>query len=102
MRKAREQVKYMVIDKVSPSKIRNYLNRWVTWWQNTTKIWDYEEIIKWFCAACFDVILAAIDAAVSQTVQKITQLAGLRFARLVWQVALLLRNVPKNCCFCST
>jgi hypothetical protein len=63
MRKAREQVKYMVIDKVSPSKIRNYLNRWVTWWQNTTKIWDYEEIIKWFCAACFDVILAAIYAA---------------------------------------
>jgi hypothetical protein len=31
LRKAREQVKYMVIDEVSPRRIRNYLQRWAAW-----------------------------------------------------------------------
>lgn len=31
LRKAREQVKYMVFDGVSPRRIRNYLHQWVTW-----------------------------------------------------------------------
>ena len=62
LRKAREQVKYMVIDKVSPSKIRNYLYRLVTWWQNATRIWTYYELIHSFCKACFDITPAAYAA----------------------------------------
>jgi hypothetical protein len=36
LRKAREQVKSMVIDEASPRRIRNYLHRWVIWWAMTS------------------------------------------------------------------
>ena len=62
LRKARENVKQMVADGISFRKIRRYLHRYVLWWANTTKIWNYEEIIRWFCAACFDVTPAAYAA----------------------------------------
>lgn len=54
LRKAREQVKHMVIDAVSPRRIRNYLCRWVSWWVTTTKTWNDLELLHWFCEVCFD------------------------------------------------
>ena len=62
LRKARLQVQQMVNDGFSTREIRSYLHRFILWWANTTKIWTYEEIIKWFCDACFDLIPAAIAA----------------------------------------
>lgn len=62
LRKAREQVKNMVIDEVSPRRIRNYLHRWVTWWVNATRTWNYNELIQWFCTACFDITPATYAA----------------------------------------
>lgn len=44
----------------STSRIRSYLHRFVLWWVNTTGIWNYEEIIKWFCDASLDINPAAI------------------------------------------
>ena len=37
LRKAREQVKLMVIDGVSPLRISSYLNRWAMWWVDDIK-----------------------------------------------------------------
>lgn len=41
LRKAREQVKHMVIDEVSPRRIRNYLHRRAAWWVKTSDAWQY-------------------------------------------------------------
>ena len=62
LRKAREQVKYMVIDGTSILRIRNYLNRWVMWWVNTSEAWLYHEILQWFVDACWDVNPATVVA----------------------------------------
>ena len=48
LRKAREQVKCMVIDGVSPFKTRNYLNRWVIWWVIISDTWHYLDILQQF------------------------------------------------------
>ena len=49
----------MVLTGFSTRRIRSYLHHFVLWWVNTTKIWNYEEIIKWFYDACFDMTPAA-------------------------------------------
>ena len=54
MRKARLQVQLMVHTGFSTRRIRNYLHRFLLWWVTTTNTWHYEELIKWFCEACFD------------------------------------------------
>ena len=54
LRKAREQVKQMVIDGVSPHRIRSYLHRWAMWWVRTTQSWQYQELIEWFLNVCWD------------------------------------------------
>ena len=54
LRKAREQVKQMVIDEVSPRRIRRYLHHWTTWWVRTTKTWQYQELLEWFLQVCWD------------------------------------------------
>jgi hypothetical protein len=51
LRKAREQVKYMVIDGSSAYRIRNYLHRWVMWWTNTSITWQYQELLQHFINA---------------------------------------------------
>jgi len=56
------QVQLMVHFGFSTLCIRRYLHRFVLWWVNTTKIWNYEEIIGWFCDVCFDVNPAAYAA----------------------------------------
>jgi hypothetical protein len=52
----------MVLTGFSTRRIRSYLHRFVLWWANTTRIWNYEELIKWFCDACFDMTPAAYAA----------------------------------------
>jgi hypothetical protein len=52
----------MVIDGTSSRRIRNYLHRWITWWVNATRIGNYNELIQWFCKACFDINPAAYAA----------------------------------------
>lgn len=54
LRKAREQVKQMVIDGVSLPRITSYLHRWSTWWVRTSESWDYQELLGWFFNACWD------------------------------------------------
>jgi hypothetical protein len=54
LRKAREQVKCMVIDGTSSRRIRNYLNRWVAWWQNTSDTWAYQELLQRFIDVCWN------------------------------------------------
>ena len=45
----------MVALGISTRKIRNYLHRHFLWWVSATKIWNYEELVQWFCDACFDI-----------------------------------------------
>jgi len=63
LRKARTQVQLMVATGFSTRRIRSYLHRFVLWWVNTTKLWNYNEIIKWFCDASFDIKATAFAAA---------------------------------------
>ena len=44
---------------LSTRRIRGYLHRFVLWWVNTTRIWNYEALISWFCDACFEIEPAA-------------------------------------------
>ena len=62
LRKARIQVQLMVSCGFSTSFIRRYLHRFVQWWARTVSIWNYDEIIKWFCDASFDIKPAAYAA----------------------------------------
>ena len=66
LRKAREQVKYMVIDGTSSRRIRNYLHRWVTWWAMTSKTWQYQELLQWFIDVCWHEPTAHYAAGLSQ------------------------------------
>lgn len=53
LRKARENVKQMVADGTSFRKIRRYLDRYVMWWQNTSIIWEYQELLQRFIDVCW-------------------------------------------------
>ena len=53
LRKAREQVKLMVIDGISSHRIRSYLHRWVAWWAMTSNTWHYQELLRWFIDVCW-------------------------------------------------
>jgi hypothetical protein len=54
LRKAREQVKQMVNDGVSPKRIRSYLDRWTAWWVRASEHWQYRELLGWFLNVCWD------------------------------------------------
>jgi hypothetical protein len=66
LRKARENVKWMVNDGVSLLKTRNYLHRFVRWWAQTSDVWQYEELLRWFFDACWELPPAAIAAGLLQ------------------------------------
>ncbi len=68
LRKAREQVKLMVIDGVSPRRISSYLHRWATWWVRTSESWLYQDLMRWFLNVCWDTSTAAIARALYQQV----------------------------------
>ena len=67
LRKAREQVKQMVIDGLSARRIRSYLHRWAMWWVRTTESWQYHELLEWFLNVCWDSNPAVYAAALLQT-----------------------------------
>ena len=52
----------MVTRGFSTSFIRRYLHRFVLWWAKTVNSWNYDDIIKWFCDASFDLKPAAFAA----------------------------------------
>lgn len=54
LRKARENVKSMVISGLSSLKIRNYLHRWLVWWTTTSTTWQYQELLQQFINVCWD------------------------------------------------
>ncbi|MFA1385114.1 hypothetical protein SDB74_08380 [Legionella pneumophila serogroup 1] len=62
LRKAREQVKWMVKDRVSPRQIISYLHRWCMWWVRTTAHWLYQDLLLWFLDSCWDEHVAAYAA----------------------------------------
>ena len=66
LRKAREQVKYMVIAEASSQQIRRYLDRWVRWWVMTSTTWQYQALLQQFIEVCWDKKTAAYAAALSQ------------------------------------
>lgn len=53
LRKARENVKWMVADQVSPAKIKRYLVYWTGWWVRTSTIWDFRELVEMFISVCW-------------------------------------------------
>src|SRR5262249_49871550 len=62
LRKARTQEQLMVATGFSTRRIRSYLHRFVQWWAKTSELWNYDELIKWFCDASFDINPAAFAA----------------------------------------
>lgn len=66
LRKAREQVKQMVIDGLSACRISSYLNRWALLWVRTSDCWQYEELLEWFLMMCWDASPAAFAAGLLQ------------------------------------
>ena len=54
LRKAREQVKMMVVDDVSLPKIKNYLSRWIYWWMKTSSCWNYNELVNRYIHSCWN------------------------------------------------
>jgi hypothetical protein len=52
LRKAREQIRLMVLDGLSAQRIRSYLHRWVVWWAMTSETWQYQELLRWFIEVC--------------------------------------------------
>lgn len=49
------------INQMDPSHRRDAsrLHHYILWWVNATNVWKYEDLIKWFCAASFDINPAA-------------------------------------------
>src|SRR3990167_3842550 len=66
LRKAREQVKWMVNDGVSRPKIKRYLIRWLCWWVNTSGTWKHEELATTYIKSCWTLSAAENATAVLQ------------------------------------
>ena len=58
LRKAREQVKLMVITGFSARQIKRYLHQWIRWWVRTSESWRYQDVILWFLQVCRDTTVA--------------------------------------------
>lgn len=54
LRKARENMKWMVADGLSATKIRNYFSRWTRWWARTVISWNLKDLINLFISMCWD------------------------------------------------
>lgn len=54
LRKAREQITIMVADGHFTQQIRDYLRLWCMWWVQSSEIWDYKTLLKWFFHACWE------------------------------------------------
>jgi hypothetical protein len=53
LRKARENVRLMVADQVSPAKIKRYFVQWARWWTKTANIWDFQTLVEYFINTCW-------------------------------------------------
>src|SRR3990167_36349 len=53
LRKAREQVRWMVADGVSRPKIKQYLVQWLRWWANTSGTWKHKELATAYIKSCW-------------------------------------------------
>jgi hypothetical protein len=82
LRKARENIKWMVIDGVSLQKTRNYLHRFILWWQKTAEDWQYDELLHWLIASCWERTPAAIAAGLLQNASTLP-----RICRIVFRAA---------------
>ena len=60
LRKAREQVRLMVIDGFSTPRIKRYLNAWLVWWMRTSQSWHYQTVLLQFIHHCRDRYIAGI------------------------------------------
>ncbi len=63
LRKARENIKCIVIDGASLQKTRNYLHRYILWWRKTSEDWQYDELLHWLIASCWKRTPTAIAAS---------------------------------------
>jgi hypothetical protein len=51
-----------IVLRVSTRHIRKCLARWIQWWNETVDDWSKNELIQWFCRACFEITPAAYAA----------------------------------------
>ena len=63
-RKARENVKLMGADQVSPAKITRYFVQWARWWVKTANTWDFQTLVEQFINTCWQPETANIAADV--------------------------------------
>lgn len=63
LRKAREQIKWMVKDGISSRRIISYLHRWCMWWVRTVVNWHYQDLLLWFLDTCWDLDAATFATA---------------------------------------
>ena len=63
LRKARENVRLMVADQVSPAKIMRYFVQWARWWVKTANTWDFQTLVEQFINTCWQPETASIAAA---------------------------------------
>jgi hypothetical protein len=64
IRKAGEQVRFMVIDGFSIPRIRSYLSAWSRWWVRTSQSFSHQTLLTQFIHSCYDTQIAAIAAEV--------------------------------------
>ena len=64
LRKARENVRLMVADQVSPAKITRYFVQWARWWVKTANTWDFQTLVEQFINTCWQPETASIAADV--------------------------------------
>ena len=67
VRKARENIRWMVADEVSLQKIKHYFVRWARWWVRTATVWDFQTLVEQFISTCWHEALAAIATDVLAT-----------------------------------
>ena len=63
LRKARENIRWMVADQVSLAQIRSYFSRWLHWWVNASNTWQYHELLQSFMNVCWHESVSAYAAA---------------------------------------
>lgn len=60
----------MVIDEVSPRRIKRYLRQWCAWWVGSAQSWGYEELLGWFLNVCRDRKIGAYAAELFYEITK--------------------------------
>lgn len=53
LRKARENVRLMVAEQVSPAQIKRYFVQWARWWVKTANTWDFQSLVVEFIGTCW-------------------------------------------------